>query len=412
MKILFIADSSPVNPASGSERVLYKQSTGMCQKDQDVCIISRKNDISEDVGYNHIDGVQEACYSANIQKSFSFFKSLFREAPRLFDKFAASQSFDAAVSHQPFTCFPLLVSGRLTDVPLIYVFHSPNHEEYLIANQNGGPDHFQAKMRKWIERFCLIRSAKIMVLSHYMKQKVIETHHIEESRIIVNAGGADMNYFKPSDRRDQLKIELGLPADHIHLLTVRNLEPRMGLDNLLSAIRLIKEAVKNIHLVIGGQGSEKNNLELLINKYGLTNEVSLAGFIPSELLPQYYSAADLFILPTDRLEGFGLVTTESLACGTPVLGTPVGGTPEILTSLDRGMLFDNASPEAMAEGILKALTNWFNPNGQYNILRKRCRQYVEQNYSWERHLRHLSSVLTESVKVAHINRRPSHQSSR
>ena len=108
-----------------------------------------------------------------------------------------------------------------------------------------------------------------MVLSHYMIQKVIETHHIEDARIIVNAGGADLKYFKPSDRRDQLKNELGLPADHIHLLTVRNLEPRMGLDNLLSAIRLIKETVKNIHLVIGGQWSEKNNLERLINKYGL-----------------------------------------------------------------------------------------------------------------------------------------------
>src|SRR5207249_11624167 len=61
---------------------------------------------------------------------------------------------------------------------------------------------------------------------------------------------------------------------------------------------------------------------------------SFLGFIPDETLPSYYHAADVFVLPTRELEGFGLVTVEALACGTPVLGTPVGATPEVLSGLE------------------------------------------------------------------------------
>ena len=51
--------------------------------------------------------------------------------------------------------------------------------------------------------------------------------------------------------------------------------------------------------------------------------------------------ADLFILPTTELEGFGLVTVEALASGLPVLGTPIGGTREILAKLGSDHLFDD-----------------------------------------------------------------------
>jgi glycosyltransferase involved in cell wall biosynthesis len=72
----------------------------------------------------------------------------------------------------------------------------------------------------------------------------------------------------------------------------------------------------------------------------------------------YYQMADLFILPTTELEGFGLVTVEALASGLPVLGTPVGGTKEILTKLGSDYLFDDSTPQSIATGILKALNGW------------------------------------------------------
>ncbi|MFB0520779.1 MAG: glycosyltransferase, partial [Desulfatiglandales bacterium] len=118
---------------------------------------------------------------------------------------------------------------------------------------------------------------------------------------------------------------------------------------------------------------------------------------PSSILPQYYGAADFFILPTRHLEGFGLVTPESMACGTPVLGTPVGGTKEILSHFDPEFLFSDTSAEAMAKGVQKAIERYFAWKKEYDDLRVRCREYAATNYSWERHLAQLKSILEEII---------------
>lgn len=60
---------------------------------------------------------------------------------------------------------------------------------------------------------------------------------------------------------------------------------------------------------------------------GLSDNVELLGFVPDDLLPHIYRAADLSIVPTQALEGFGLIALEALAAGTPVIVSPVGGPP-------------------------------------------------------------------------------------
>jgi len=246
-----------------------------------------------------------------------------------------------------------------------------------------------------IERFCLKRAAKIMVLSRYMKERVRHIHGISASKIVVNPGGVDLQRFRPPQNRKALKHKLGFPEGKIHLLTVRNLEPRMGIENLLKCIRILKKDQDSIHLILGGEGVERENLEKFIGEYGLLDDVSMAGFIPPDILPAYYGAADLFVLPTLHLEGFGLVTPESMACGTPVLGTPVGGTKEILSSFDPRFLFRDTSPEAMSEGIRRAVGEFFVRKKQYNQLRLDCREYAAKNYSWPRHTNQLKSILDE-----------------
>jgi glycosyltransferase involved in cell wall biosynthesis len=151
------------------------------------------------------------------------------------------------------------------------------------------------------------------------------------------------------------------------------------------------------YLVIGGEGSERAKLQDLINKYDLSNDIRMAGFIPNDVLAKYYSAADYFILPTRNLEGFGLVTLESMACGTPVCGTPIGGTKEILGNFHYDWLFKNASAEAIAEGIQKNV-KFYPPNSKkYEKLRKECRKYTETNYSWRQHV---ETLKTEIIKIA------------
>jgi glycosyltransferase involved in cell wall biosynthesis len=235
-----------------------------------------------------------------------------------------------------------------------------------------------------------------MVESRYMKHKVRAIHRIAADKITVNPGGVDLERFRPSQKRNSLKAQLGLPKGKTHLLTVRNLEPRMGLDNLLKCMARLKKQQVAVHLTLGGDGPEKENLERLRSDLKLDQDVNMTGFIPPDLLPAYYTAADFFILPTRSLEGFGLVTPESMACGTPVLGTPVGATKEILARFDSDCLFRDASAEAMAQGIGSTIRRYAKNPKAYVALRRHCREFAKEHYSWERHLRQLSALILPS----------------
>lgn len=125
----------------------------------------------------------------------------------------------------------------------------------------------------------------------------------------------------------------------------------------------------------------------------LADHVRLIGFIPDDKLVSYYQAADLFVLPTVALEGFGLVTTEALACGVPVIGTPIGATPEILSGLDPRLLAAGTAPDALAAAILGFLEgDWAG-----ELTPDRLRAYVAARYTWDRHVDAVEAVYREVI---------------
>ena len=160
----------------------------------------------------------------------------------------------------------------------------------------------------------------------------------------------------------------------------------MGLENLIEAMPDIVRAIPDVQLVIGGTGPLKEPLLQLSQTLGMENHIRFAGFIPEEDLPTFFGAADAFILPTIALEGFGLVTVEALASGTPALGTPVGGTIEILRDLGPDFLFRDTSPGAMSSLIIKHCKSWLQDPETYATLCRHCRHYAETRYSWQRNI--------------------------
>jgi glycosyltransferase involved in cell wall biosynthesis len=171
----------------------------------------------------------------------------------------------------------------------------------------------------------------------------------------------------------------------------------MGLDNLIAALPQVLSKVKNVKLYIAGDGQEREALARQIAELGLREQARLLGHVPGEELPRLYAAADLFVLPTRSLEGFGLATLEALACGTAVVATPVGATPEWLAKLDRRMITEKATRGAIAEGILRMLEV---SRTEGERLRRRCRSYAEQ-FCWSRIAqqfeRELRSLLETSI---------------
>jgi glycosyltransferase involved in cell wall biosynthesis len=398
-RVVFAADVSLGNPRSGSEEVLAQQVLGLAHRGLGICAITRENGDSEGIAIRNIGGIIEATFTANTGDLFSFLRTLLRKPPQIFDQLRQDGDFGVVVSHQPFTCLSLLLNQRLNGLSMIYVFHSPSHEEYQLSKLSRwcALRLGHSIGRRYVERYCLSRSHRVLVLSRYMKEKLQAVHGIPDDRICVNPGGADIHRFKPRSDRGLLKQTVGFRGGRLHFLTVRNLEPRMGLDNLVRAVAILKEHRIELQLVIGGQGPERERLEDQCAKLKLQREITFSGYIPEDNLADYYCAADFCIVPTRELEGFGLATVEALACGTPVLGTPVGGTQEILSGLENGLLFSDMSPEAIAIGIETAVQKFWENRDTYHELRTRCRQHAAKHYSWERHVDQLKSIVDELI---------------
>ncbi len=193
-----------------------------------------------------------------------------------------------------------------------------------------------------LERKTLEGSMTITANSQYTKRCITAIHGERIGRRIdVIPGFADTTRFQPSSDRAGLKRELGWSQDLPVLFTLRRLAPRMGLDRLIGAVRILSDRGVKFRLVVGGQGPLRAQLEEQARTAGVSGQVSFAGYVPEDALPRMYAACDAFVLPTAALECFGLIALEALASGRPVLATPVAAIPEVIR------LFE---PRWLAEG--------------------------------------------------------------
>jgi asparagine synthase (glutamine-hydrolysing) len=402
LRILAVSDVSVLSPEGGAERALWEGARRLAVRGHAVRILSRA---PAGVGprRGRREGVDIVEFSSRRHSLVGFLKSAVLEAQHSAAPLLAEA--DVLHVHQPLSGYGVLGSGLGRRLPSLYTFHSPAPLEYrlrrrMTAHHLGGVTGLAGMLTLWsIERASLRRATRIQVLSDYMASLLWKLYRLPAERIVKIPGGADLARFQPHPDRSRLRATLGLPLDRPLLLTVRNLESRMGLDTLLDAMAIVSRRMPQAHLLLGGSGSLREALEAQARDRGLDKHVTFLGFIPEDDLPRYYQAVDAFVLPTRELEGFGLVTAEALACGTPVLGTRVGATPEILEPLDPALLFGGEGAEAMAADLLAFLQRQRQDPGAARALREACARYAEAHYDWE----HVVSAL-ESTLIALVER--------
>ena len=148
----------------------------------------------------------------------------------------------------------------------------------------------------------------------------------------------------------------------------------MGLDTLLVAWRQVVEAVPGATLLVIGDGSARGDLQDLAREVNISGSVRFQGRVDDVDLVRAYQAADVSVVPSIALEGFGLVALESLACGTPVVVTDCGGLPEAVAGLDASLIVQSRNAGALADRLTAAARGAL-PD------RHVCRSYAE-GFSW------------------------------
>ncbi len=123
--------------------------------------------------------------------------------------------------------------------------------------------------------------------------------------------------------------------------------------------------------------------------------MTFLGEVDDDALALAYQAADLFVLPTRELEGFGLVTVEAMASGCPAVATPVGASPEILGPFDPALLSRDVGPAAIKDVI----QNFLARRPEWPALRARAARYARERYSWDRVVADLEKIAVNMIKA-------------
>ncbi|MBI3622347.1 MAG: glycosyltransferase family 4 protein [Nitrospirae bacterium] len=406
MKLLVVADVPIHRLDGGASRVLHEETTRLAARGHAVRLLTRQVDPAWPEA-ECIDGVRVHHYRPDQTHAAAFLFSTLIRARALFDRLLAEEPVDLIHLHQPLSAAGVLRSPRSRSIPTLYTCHSLAFEEYDTREPDANP--ILAALHSWgrkrLERNAIEQSRRVTTLSEFMRQRVHARHGAPLERIDVIPGGVNEMRFRPAPDKPSVRAKLGLPAGRFMLFTVRNLVPRMGLDNLILAMRRVVRGAPGALLVIGGTGRLRGRLESLVEEHHLNEHVRFTGFISEDELPLYYQAADLFVLPTVQLEGFGLVTVEALASGLPVVGTRIGGTPEILEALDPGLLFASPDPAALAGLIVDKYRLWAPQPEQYAEMSRRCRRHVEAHFTWQRHVERLESLYDRLLSESGRHRR-------
>jgi glycosyltransferase involved in cell wall biosynthesis len=147
----------------------------------------------------------------------------------------------------------------------------------------------------------------------------------------------------------------------------------------------------NLLVLLGGSGPIVGELKARIESLGLQDHVRQLGRVADADLPTAYRAADMTVVPSQALEGFGLITLESLAAGTPVYVTPVGGLPEIVRPFAPQCVFADTSAGEIARVLGDAL------NGASAVpLETECRTFAE-GFAWPRIAAQVRAVYDEAM---------------
>lgn len=186
----------------------------------------------------------------------------------------------------------------------------------------------------------------------YAKTSYILRQYSRKVRVVPN--GVDTRRFSPEVDGGAVRGHPSLEGTTVVLFVgaLTQWHAYKGLDSLLKAFKLAARGRDHLRLVIVGSGPLLPMYGRMIVEMGLGSSAILVGRANDTILPQYYAACDMAVLPSrDRSEGFGLVLLEAMASGKPVIGTDAGGVAEVIHDGESGILVKPGDSESLADAI-------------------------------------------------------------
>lgn len=243
-------------------------------------------------------------------------------------------------------------------VPLVAMFHTLGKMKNRVSRAGSERENGE---RIEIERLTMLAGDRLVAASPADRDQMVEFYGALRSKIRVVPGGVDTTTFRPFPS-EVARAVLGLGPGKL-VLFVGRIQRLKGIDLLLEAFaRLVADGSGGESprlMLVGGrdladrsdpEAVELARLRAVAHNLGLDGLVSFQGAVPHSMLPTFYSAADVVVVPS-LYESFGLVALEAMACGVPVVASRVGGLQWTVQDGRSGFLVPRRDPELFAAAI-------------------------------------------------------------
>lgn len=276
------------------------------------------------------------------------------------------KGFDLVHLHYPFIgAESVLISCKSGRVPLLVTYHNRLEESHPIKK------HLFNLYNGTLEPLILRHATMVASVNHDHFHHLFP--HYQDFEV---PNGVDTNLFTPGNRSMARKA-LGLNSSDPVVLFVGALDQAHRFKNVPLLLRAIAQ-MEHVYLVIVGGGDQESSLVHYATQLGLDGRVRFAGARAPVELPDYYRAADVTVLPSNKTESFGLVLVESMACGTPVIASDLPGLRSVVTHGRTGLL---VPPNDLA-ALHAALRRVFSSPDERLEMGSQAHTRVERSFAW------------------------------
>jgi glycosyltransferase involved in cell wall biosynthesis len=190
--------------------------------------------------------------------------------------------------------------------------------------------------------------SRVCAVSRDLRRHLV-AEGFRSDRVKVVYNGIDPGVPPTPAVRETARALLGVRPNQFVIGTVGRLDPVKDLRTLIEAFAIVR-ATANSHLVIVGDGPEREALERLAAETGVASSISFFGYCSN--VPMVLAAFDLYVNSSIH-EGVSLTVLEAMAASLPVVATSVGGNPEVVVDGETGYLVADRTPVALAEAMLR-----------------------------------------------------------
>lgn len=256
-------------------------------------------------------------------------------------------TMDIVHIHHPFLSGSLALRYcKPRKIPIIFTNHT-RYDLYTQAYLPMLPDIVgETVMSSFLSAFC--RQCDLVIAPSAGLAGVLENYGVE-SPIKVIPNGVDLSPYtklvEPANRKD-----FGIEPNQVILVYVGRLGPEKNLPFLLRAFGAVANAYPDVHLILIGDGKERENLEDRAATMNLKNRIHFTGQVPYTSIPSYLAMADAFVTASvTEVHPFSVI--EALAAGLPVLGVNSPGVGDSVENEVTGMLVNEDIAEYTAQMV-------------------------------------------------------------